>query len=822
MTDLSRTISGYGDIGGFVWDPHSQRLLFTSNGALHSLNPQTGQITSISIPGAHTLTDVAVSPDGRYVLIGETFYQAAPIGPTGFPQGPSTLYYHRVWLGDGRVETLSFTTQRSEISPADVAVLSDNRALLATDYSGSGSTELRIITGDAPSPTAAVLAAGIEFPRPTLTVSESHRYVLVPQTGGSGGRASLFDGTTGQIVGHLSVGALPGHSGAFLLEHADISEAAGLVAIPAQSGSLIIADLSMRLVRDLSFDFDFHIESVQFTPDGKQLFVMPYNKAEIAVFDTRSWQQLGVIKTQAHVGPDAHDNDGALEFSSDGRFLFLDTETGIEVIDFSTTPLKAGEGSLAIPRTVITTSMRIGSGETIAHGRSFTLWNPDTTTVSAVFTIAGTVTGSSVWAEDGGPRQWFEIESTGVLRLNSRDALGEAVGYFVPGFKGPSFENHGLVEITSTGDATGVSSYATAGAYLNYGTIRVDGGEFTRGFFLPNLLSGGSGFRNWGALNVSDHGGQYGQSWGVYLGAPYSWFRNEAGASIVVSHRATGRAQNTAVSIHAHGDYRPFGDEYGNAGLIQGDIALDFSQQSYDGYAAYARTFVNEATGVLNGEVRLNGNGITLQNAGAINGAVVMGGFAETYDGSSGGRVTGMVSGGGGNDLLIGGPAFDYLHGNHGDDDLRGGAGDDWVVGGKDQDQLAGNAGADLLLGNLGNDTSDGGDGADVVRGGQGDDIVRGGTGDDWLSGDRGDDTVTGGAGADIFHAFAGSGMDWVTDFNRLEGDRIYILPGSTFTAIQQGGDVIVDVTDATGVVGRIVLIGTQLSSLTPGWIFGT
>jgi len=182
-----------------------------------------------------------------------------------------------------------------------------------------------------------------------------------------------------------------------------------------------------------------------------------------------------------------------------------------------------------------------------------------------------------------------------------------------------------------------------------------------------------------------------------------------------------------------------------------------------------------------------------------------------------GGEGSNFLRGEEGNDSLTGGSFFDDLHGNMGDDTLHGGGGGDWVVGGKDQDLLYGDAGGDVVLGNLGRDACYGGDGNDVVRGGQADDIVDGGPGDDWLSGDRGNDTLYGGAGADIFHLFDGSDLDRVMDFNRAEGDRVNLLPGSQYTVAQVGPDVVISVAGG----GQMVLVNVSAGSLTGDWIFG-
>ncbi len=207
-----------------------------------------------------------------------------------------------------------------------------------------------------------------------------------------------------------------------------------------------------------------------------------------------------------------------------------------------------------------------------------------------------------------------------------------------------------------------------------------------------------------------------------------------------------------------------------------------------------------------------NGN----DNLQAAPGRAPLNGLAgdDTLTGTSG---QDYLRGDEGADRLVGGDAFDDVHGNMGNDTVLGGAGDDWVVGGKDNDMLSGDDGDDIVYGNMGEDWNEGGAGADIVRGGQGNDQVFGQGGNDWLAGDRGDDTLSGGSGADIFHTFAEAGLDRVTDFNAAEGDRVQLLPGSTYSVIQSGADTVIQVTGGA----QMVLASVQMSSLAPGWIFG-
>jgi len=207
---------------------------------------------------------------------------------------------------------------------------------------------------------------------------------------------------------------------------------------------------------------------------------------------------------------------------------------------------------------------------------------------------------------------------------------------------------------------------------------------------------------------------------------------------------------------------------------------------------------------------------------GAGDDALIGGTGDDTINGGTGtdlvigGEGKNYLRGDEGDDSVAGGSGFDDINGNQGNDTISGGVGDDWVVGGKDNDSQTGDAGDDIVWGNLGNDTLDGGDGNDQVRGGQGDDSISGGAGGDYISGDRGNDTETGGAGADIFHSFSGAGIDRVLDFHLGEGDRVMLDPGTAFTVSQVGADTVVDM----GNGDQLILVGVQMSTLTPGWIF--
>lgn len=184
----------------------------------------------------------------------------------------------------------------------------------------------------------------------------------------------------------------------------------------------------------------------------------------------------------------------------------------------------------------------------------------------------------------------------------------------------------------------------------------------------------------------------------------------------------------------------------------------------------------------------------------------------DTLDGGHGYNY---LRGDDGADNIYGGPGFDDINGNKGNDWISGQEGADWLLGGQDNDNIYGGADNDLEYGNMGVDRLMGEAGADTLRGGQDNDILDGGTGDDWLSGDRGYDEIWGRGGADTFHGFSENGPEIIKDFNRAEGDRILLDPGTAYTVAQEGFNVRI----AFGPSGFMLLENVQMSTLTGDWI---
>lgn len=203
----------------------------------------------------------------------------------------------------------------------------------------------------------------------------------------------------------------------------------------------------------------------------------------------------------------------------------------------------------------------------------------------------------------------------------------------------------------------------------------------------------------------------------------------------------------------------------------------------------------------------------TVINTGTMTGKVSLGAGADFFD-TSGGRITGLISGDAGSDTIIGSAFADRIKGGTDSDTIIGGAGSDVINGGQGADSIDGGAGADTvtydssvvtLTINLATGRGIGGDaqddvltgvenvttlnGSQILNGSSSANALSAGADNDTLNGGLGRDTLTGGSGADAFvfntALSASSNLDRITDFSSPP-DQIH-LENAIFKGLTAG-----------------------------------
>lgn len=224
-----------------------------------------------------------------------------------------------------------------------------------------------------------------------------------------------------------------------------------------------------------------------------------------------------------------------------------------------------------------------------------------------------------------------------------------------------------------------------------------------------------------------------------------------------------------------------------NNGTIDADIAIFAPSSGWElatarGIEISSESVINNASGIIRGDIELHQGGDQLINKGLIEGNVDMGFGGDVVDNSQG-RIVGEIYMGMGIDVFTGGSFGEIVLGEHGNDDLDGGGGNDLILGGYNDDRIVGGAGNDGLYGGAGNDrifTA----GGDVVAGGIGDDRV--------ILGDLGFRSVAGGAGHDILELASGQqalDLGLAAQGGRVSGFEEILLTGGDRLVVE-GGDV--------------------------------
>ncbi|MFN4296011.1 MAG: hypothetical protein ACK4FB_04155, partial [Brevundimonas sp.] len=306
--------------GSMAVDQTSGIVYSIGAGRVTLWNANTGTfLAPIDLPG--NLAGIAVSPDGRWLLVGSANLVTV--------NGESHVAIHRIDLTTMERDVVTIEAAYYEGGVADIAVDSNGMVLFTTQFMGSGWTPLRFFdVADADAVPARV--PGVQEVRggSDLIASPSGNFILVTESNISNGPIALYSTQQGRVIADTDLYA--SDLSGFNDGRADISDA-GFIAVVTYN-TFLIYDRDLNVVRD--FTSGSHIADAQFSHDGRHLFVLNVETDRIEIYRTSDWTMVG----GADVGVDLHrDGNGSsygrLDLVGDGELLLVTTPAGVRVID---------------------------------------------------------------------------------------------------------------------------------------------------------------------------------------------------------------------------------------------------------------------------------------------------------------------------------------------------------------------------------------------------------------------------------------------------------------------------------------------------------
>lgn len=320
------------NMAGFTYDPVRNLIyVVTTDGQLKALDVARGTYATVTrVSGAPS--SVAITPDGRYALIGDS--ETTPADASW--DAPRTISVIRVDLQTLATERLSFQGRSGERGVADIVIDADGQAYVTVNFAGSGWTPFRTFDADAAAPvfTDPLAPSSIGQLGP-LVMSESGRFLGAFTMNSSSGAIRVYDTQTDSLLGYSGWNPAAAYS---LIGTGDVSDAGGLAI--SVSRSISVWNLSpggLSFAADLSaLNTRGGVIGAKVAANGQHIYLWDAAQDHIIVVDRTLWAPVAAVQVRADLTYDSFSShQGEMDLTADGRYLILDTGKGLEVIDLA-------------------------------------------------------------------------------------------------------------------------------------------------------------------------------------------------------------------------------------------------------------------------------------------------------------------------------------------------------------------------------------------------------------------------------------------------------------------------------------------------------
>jgi sugar lactone lactonase YvrE len=290
----------------------SRQLLYitTSAGTVERFSTGTQSLLSNFAVGT-SLNGGDITADGTSLYVAEN----QPTATQGI--------IHKVNLGNGTVSNITYTLAFGEAGAWDVAISSNGKGLVTTQFAGSGWVPLRQLAVSTDTLSVRTDDPGSGFGgqvrQNTLVGRGADRSLfLLPESNISSGPLFSYSAATDSFPEQANTGQFLGNNAP------SVSRDGSLIAIEL-SGGLAVMDSSFHAVVNLTSING----GVAFDPVRDVLYGVNTNAGQIIAYDTHTWAEkfrLGIGETP---GFTSAFGNGVMAVSSDGSFLFLATPSGV-------------------------------------------------------------------------------------------------------------------------------------------------------------------------------------------------------------------------------------------------------------------------------------------------------------------------------------------------------------------------------------------------------------------------------------------------------------------------------------------------------------
>lgn len=322
--DRSTTIASSGK---FVFDEVSNVLFSIGAGRVTRWDATNGQFLSAIEIGAN-LAGIAISPDGRYLLVGSADLVPTPGG------GGSSVALFRIDLTTMARTTITTPQAFYEGGVADIVIDANGFALFTTHFQGSGWTPLRRFDVAADTPSMSNVNGGPDVTGGTAMIrSPNGEFVLVLESNISSAPFALYSASQDRIIASSDLYRI-GRSG-FNDGRGDVSNVGDIAIITYNT--FVIYDRDLNVVRDFtSRQSAGSIADAQFSADGRFLFVLNVGSDVLEVIRVSDWSLTQSVPLGVDLRPTGNGSIyNGLDLIDDGGLLLLTTAAGVRVIDLA-------------------------------------------------------------------------------------------------------------------------------------------------------------------------------------------------------------------------------------------------------------------------------------------------------------------------------------------------------------------------------------------------------------------------------------------------------------------------------------------------------